>query len=282
MADEKTIGELDPYVTTPSDDDFIPVELADGSATKKITVADLATAPVFAAAGGVSSVNGETGAVVIDAGDVDIVDSGTLYTATEVEGALAEVMTAHNAHVADTSDAHDASAISFSPASGIAATDVQAAIVEDAGDLAAHLADTSDAHDASAVSFSAAGGIAATDVQAAIEELDTEKALKTQAQNAQTGTTYTLVLTDADKLVTLSNASAITMTVPPNSSVAFPIGTRVDLAQLGAGQVTVAQGAGVTINKPSTQGLKLVGQYSEATLTKYATDTWLLAGHITA
>jgi hypothetical protein len=52
--------------------------------------------------------------------------------------------------------------------------------------------------------------------------------------NAQTGTTYTLVLTDAQKLVTLSNASSITATIPPNSSVAFTIGDQVNLMQIGA------------------------------------------------
>ncbi len=98
--------------------------------------------------------------------------------------------------------------------------------------------------------------------------------------NAQTGTTYTLVLTDSSKLVTLSNASAITMTVPPNSSVAFPIGTGIDLAQIGAGQVTVAQGSGVTVS--ATPGLKFRAQYAGATLVKTATDTWLLFGDLAA
>lgn len=98
-------------------------------------------------------------------------------------------------------------------------------------------------------------------------------------ENAQTGTTYTLVLTDAGKLVSLTNASAITLTVPPNSSVAFPVGTRIDLAQLGAGQVTVAAGAGVTINSYAS-ALSLVGQYAGATLVKTATDTWLLVGNL--
>lgn len=107
-------------------------------------------------------------------------------------------------------------------------------------------------------------------------------AAKSQAINAQTGTSYTLVLTDADKLITLSNAGAITLTVPPNSSVAFPTGTRIDLAQLGAGQVTVAQGAGVTINVPASLTLLLAEQYAEATLTKYGTDTWIMAGNLEA
>ena len=98
--------------------------------------------------------------------------------------------------------------------------------------------------------------------------------------NAQTGTTYTLVLADANKLVTLSNASAITMTVPPNSSVAFSVGTRLDLAQIGAGQVTVAQGAGVTVS--ATPGLKFRAQYAGATLIKTGTDAWLLFGDLSA
>lgn len=103
--------------------------------------------------------------------------------------------------------------------------------------------------------------------------------VKTVPENAQTGTTYTLALTDAGKMVSLSNASAITMTVPPNSSVAFPVNTRIDLVQYGAGQVTVAQGSGVTI-RSSGGKLKLTGQYSGATLWKKATDEWILIGDI--
>jgi hypothetical protein len=99
--------------------------------------------------------------------------------------------------------------------------------------------------------------------------------------NAQTGTSYTLALTDSGKFVTQSNASAITTTVPPNSSVAFPIGTQVNLLQLGAGQVTVAAGAGVTIRSESSK-LKLKGQYATATCVKIATDEWVLLGNTAA
>ena len=98
--------------------------------------------------------------------------------------------------------------------------------------------------------------------------------------NAQTGTTYTLVLTDAHKLVTLSNASAITLTVPTNASVAFDIGDQVNLLQLGAGQVTVG-GAGVTLRSQGSK-LKLNGQYSTATLVKIASDEWVLIGNTAA
>ena len=98
--------------------------------------------------------------------------------------------------------------------------------------------------------------------------------------NAQTGTTYTLVLADAHKLVTLSNASGITLTIPTNSSVAFDIGDQVSIVQLGAGQVTVG-GAGVTLRSQGSK-LKLNGIYSAATLIKIATDEWVLVGNTAA
>ena len=98
--------------------------------------------------------------------------------------------------------------------------------------------------------------------------------------NTQTGTTYTLVLADAGKLITLNNASPITLTVPTNATVAFATGTRIDLAQLGAGQVTVA-GAGITFYSKGSK-LKITGQYSAATLIKIATDTWVLIGDLSA
>lgn len=103
-----------------------------------------------------------------------------------------------------------------------------------------------------------------------------------QAVNDQTGTTYTLVAADDSKVVRCANASAITVTVPPNSSVAFDIGTRVDIVQSGAGAVTVAAGSGVTINKPASFTLVLQEQWSQVTLVKVASDTWDLAGDLTA
>lgn len=98
--------------------------------------------------------------------------------------------------------------------------------------------------------------------------------------NAQTGTSYTLVLTDAHDLVTLSNASAITLTIPTDSSVAFTIGDQVNIVQLGAGQVTVG-GAGVTIRSQGSK-LKLNGIYSAATLIKINTNEWVLVGNTAA
>ena len=99
--------------------------------------------------------------------------------------------------------------------------------------------------------------------------------------NAQTGTTYTFVLADATKLVTASNGSAQTYTVPPNSSVAFPTGTTITIIGIGAGKVTLAQGSGVTINSLDSEKA-INGQHASATLIKTATDTWQLIGNLQA
>ena len=95
--------------------------------------------------------------------------------------------------------------------------------------------------------------------------------------NAQGGG-YTLVLADADKLVEMSGGG--TLTVPANSTVAYPVGTQIDLLQTGASQVTVAGAGGVTVN--GTPGLKLRTQWSSARLVKRATDTWVLLGDLSA
>jgi hypothetical protein len=96
--------------------------------------------------------------------------------------------------------------------------------------------------------------------------------------NAQTGTAYTLALTDNGKLVTLNNASAITVTVPLNSSVAFPVGAQVNLARIGTGAVAVTGVSGVTVN--ATPTLNFRAQWSSATAIKIATDSWLLVGDL--
>ena len=101
------------------------------------------------------------------------------------------------------------------------------------------------------------------------------------AINAQTGTSYTAVLGDDGKLVTCDNGSAITLTIPPNSSVAFGIGTQINIMQLGAGQVTITAGAGVTLRSSGTK-LKTNGQYAVATCCKIATDTWVVIGNLAA
>ena len=92
---------------------------------------------------------------------------------------------------------------------------------------------------------------------------------------------YTLAsLTERDTLVEINKSSATTLTIPTNASVAFPVGTSIDILQTGTGQVTIAGAGGVTVN--ATPGLKLRTQWSSATLFKRATDTWVVYGDLLA
>lgn len=89
--------------------------------------------------------------------------------------------------------------------------------------------------------------------------------------NDQTGTTYTMVLTDAGKTVTLNNASAVTVTIPTNASVAFETGTRIEFTNKGAGDVTISPAGGVTLNNSST-----IPQNQTASIRKLDTNTWVM------
>ena len=92
---------------------------------------------------------------------------------------------------------------------------------------------------------------------------------------------YTLSsLGERDSLIEINKATATTLTIPTNATVAWPIGTSIDILQTGAGQVTIAGAAGVTVN--ATPGLKLRTQWSSATLMKRATDTWVVVGDLSA
>jgi hypothetical protein len=105
------------------------------------------------------------------------------------------------------------------------------------------------------------------------------------AFNAQTGTTYTFVLADADnKLVTASNAATQAYSIPTNATTAFPIGTQLNLIQIGAGQVTVSAATPGTTTVVSTGATsaspKCRAQYSAITLVKRDTDSWYAIGDI--
>lgn len=92
--------------------------------------------------------------------------------------------------------------------------------------------------------------------------------------NTQTGTTYTLVLTDAGKQVTVNNASGVTLTVPTNATVAFATGVRMWIINLGTGALTIAGAGGVTVSEASGD-LNFV-QYAIAMLIKVGTDSWVI------
>ena len=107
----------------------------------------------------------------------------------------------------------------------------------------------------------------------------TDFASNTLVTSAQTAS-YTLVLADKDKLVEMGGASTNVLTIPLNSSVAYPVGTQINILQTSSVQCVVTPTSGVTIN--ATPGLKMRTQWSSATLIKRATDTWVLIGDLSA
>jgi hypothetical protein len=94
-------------------------------------------------------------------------------------------------------------------------------------------------------------------------------------QNLQTGTTYELVLSDAGKIVEMNDASANTLTIPANSAVVFPVDTRIDIIQYGAGQTTI------DITTDTLRGnTKIPGQYQMVSLWKRTATEWVVIGGI--
>lgn len=176
--------------------------------------------------------------------DVTVDDTGdTITLALDADAATQAEL---DAHEADTTGIH-----------GIADTALLETQAGAASKVATHEADTTNVH-----------GIADT----------ANLAPKRLLENVQAGASYTLVLADESAVVACTNAGAVTVTVPPNSTAAFPIGALVEIFQAGAGQVTVAAGAGVTLRSPF--GTKTQAQYTSAVLRKRATDEWVLSGEV--
>jgi cytoskeletal protein CcmA (bactofilin family) len=125
-----------------------------------------------------------------------------------------------------------------------------------------------------------AATVAANSVTASVLQEGPPRAGFRSQLNAQTGTSYTLVLSDLAKLVTMDNGSTMTLTVPANANVSFQVGDRIDILRKGAGELTLNPGDGVSIN--GTPGLKLRAQWSAATLVKLDTDTWVALGDLKA
>jgi hypothetical protein len=119
-------------------------------------------------------------------------------------------------------------------------------------------------------------------VTSAIQTQFNNKAPFNLTVNAQSAS-YTAVLADGNNtLVTISNASANAFTIPPNSSVAYPVGTVLNIAQTGAGQTTITQGLGVTITSvgATASAPKTRVQYSAASAVQTSANNWLVVGDI--
>lgn len=94
------------------------------------------------------------------------------------------------------------------------------------------------------------------------------------------GTGLILTRRDAHSLIQTTSSDPVSVTVRPAAQAPIPVGTRISIAQMGAGQVTIVADDGVTINTPET--LKLSKQYAVATLINLATNVWILAGYLEA
>ncbi|MDT4858204.1 hypothetical protein FQZ97_926600 [compost metagenome] len=99
---------------------------------------------------------------------------------------------------------------------------------------------------------------------------------------SETTTSRTLALSDAQSYIRTTNAGVVTITVPPQSSVAWLANTEVHFEQGGAGQITFAAGSGVTINRVGSTNAKTNGQYAVVSLKRVAADTWTLFGLLEA
>jgi len=110
-----------------------------------------------------------------------------------------------------------------------------------------------------------------TTSQSVADRVD-DVSIKGNGVNTQTGTTYTTVLTDAGKTVTLDNAAAVAVTIPPNASVAYETGTQIKFLNLGAGTVTLGPGSGVTLNGDTLNAAQYIGLAA----IKVNTDEWVV------
>ena len=142
-------------------------------------------------------------------------------------------------------------------------------------------ADANDAIEALQAKVGADSSAVTTSHDYKISALETDIDNINELQFTTPTASYTLLLSDAGKLVQTNVASANNLTIPPNSSAAFPIGTQILVVQVGAGQTTLVAGSGVAINSKDGN-LKLSAQYCGVTLIKRATDTWYALGDLTS
>jgi len=213
--------------------DVVVIRVED-DAPVRVTVADVVQVGGGGGGGAVDSVNGDTGAVVLNQDDIGDGTTYKQYSGTE-KTKLAGIATGA------TANATDAQLRDRSTHTGT--------------QTASTISDFSTAADA---------------------RVDVSRGLYVGV-NAQTGTTYAPVLTDRGKLVTLSNASAITVTLPSDATAAFATGTQIDFAVIGAGMATFV-GSSSTVN--GTPSLVTRAQYSAVTAIKTAANTWLLVGDL--
>lgn len=210
---------------------------------------------------GAALVAGTNVTVTVDDGanTITIASSGGGLDAEGVRDTIAAALVAGTGVTIDVDDSGDTITINATGGGSVPdATDTVKGVVQLAGDLA--------------------GTAAAPTVPGLADKLDASTRGLYAGINAQTGTTYAPVLTDQGKLVTLTNAGAITVTLPSDATTAFPIGAQIDFIGLGAGLATFAAGSGATLH--GTPTLVTRAQYSAVTLIKVSTNGWVAVGDL--
>jgi hypothetical protein len=291
MADQK-ISQLTTIATVDNATDLFPIVDTSAAETKKITPTALKTALSLNAVDNTSDANKPISSATQTALDLKVDENAAITGATKTKitydskGLVTAGADATTADIADSTNKRyvtDAQATVIGNTSGTNTGD-NATNSQYSG-LAASKEDV--ANKSTSVTTDQASNTKYPSVKSVYDwavglfATITNLALKTDkliVANRQTAS-YTLVLSDADKLVEMNNASANNLTVPLNSSVAFATGTQILLAQYGAGQTTIVATSGVTIRSNGAK-LKLNVQYSGATLIKIATDEWYLFGDI--
>jgi hypothetical protein len=245
------ISELTAIVTVDNSVDLLPIVDTSANTTKKITPTALKTALALDNVNNTSDANKPVSTAQQDALNAKVTGNTAIVAATKTK------ITYDAKGLVTAGDILDAADMP----TGINAANIGTGVV-------------------SSTEFGYLDGVTSaiqTQINSAQTQIDT-KTNKLVVTNRQTAS-YTLVLSDADKLVEMNVGSANNLTVPLNSSVAFSTGTQILLAQYGAGQTTIVATSGVTIRSNGAK-LKLNAQYSGATLIKIAENEWYLFGDI--
>ena len=199
-----------------------------------------------------------------NASEVPITDSGAYFTSSNVEGALQELGAASGGALAmnDLSDVDAASpadneVIVYNTGTGNWESQEMVADDVDASGAAIGL------------------GSADYDVQSYLDALAARQHMNIRSVNAN----YTLASDDGWMVIEVDSASPVTITIPAETSIDYPIGTHLEIFQVGTGTVTIAGQGGVVIRKISDT-FDLIGQYATAALRKRAADEWVLGGEL--
>lgn len=236
----------------------------------------------------VISVNGQTGAVTLTTTHVTE-GSNLYYTDERVDDRVAALIQNGTGITWSYNDGSNTltPTVTITQYTDEMAMDAAAAMIQNGGGIVWTYDDGSNTLTPAISLLSATAGTTAAskalivDANKRLNELYVTSLYARRPPVSVTAASKTLALTDADTRQECDRATAQTITVPPNSDVAFDVGTEIDLVQLGAGQVTLAQGSGVTISSVSGNK-KISAQYAGAILIKQATNTWILIGSLSA